>query len=224
MADLPEGLLLLQFGDSFFPSGGASFSWGLETLRADGYAHGAADVDAFVGGQIRLRWASFDRPAVIAAYRARGDLDLVASVDREVESGTLAREAREGGRRMGLSILNVHANLGTPGAASYLERVRAAGAPGQMAAVHGLVGYAAGLSETATCALSAYGVAMGIASAALRMGLLGHVDSQRILARARLVAVEAAGTPVPDRMHAYTPMAEIAMMRHETGSGRLFAS
>jgi urease accessory protein len=36
-------LAALQHADSFFPSGTASFSWGLEALRADGLVRTADD-------------------------------------------------------------------------------------------------------------------------------------------------------------------------------------
>lgn len=226
MSDLAHSLALLQLGDSFFPSGATSFSWGLETLRADGLVVRAADVEALIEGQIRHRWASFDRPALIASYRASGDLDRIADVDREIDAATLAREARDGGRRIGSALLKVHAGMGTPGAVDYRERVQRGDACGQMTAVHGLIGHATGLDETAVCALSAYGLAVGTIGAALRVGLLGHVEGQAILARMRAVVDEAVASPLPavDACHAYTPMAEIAMMRHETGSGRMFAS
>lgn len=226
MSDTSTALALLQFGDSFFPSGATSFSWGLETLRADGHVTGAAEVEALIAGQLRQRWASFDRPALLAAFRAGADLDGVVEIDRELDAATLAREAREGGRRIGGALLKVHAGIGTPGAADYRDRVLRGEASGQMAAVQGFLGAATGLDETTLCALSAYGLAVSAVSAALRVGLIGHVDSQAILVRLRAVVDEAVASPLPEvaAVHAYTPMAEIAMMRHETGSGRMFAN
>jgi len=226
MTDTRSALALLQLGDSFFPSGATSFSWGLETLRADGCVTDAADVEALIAGQILQRWASFDRPALLAAYRAGGDPDRVAAIDRELDAATLAREAREGGRRIGGALLKVHAGMGTPGAADYRDRVLRGDAAGQMAAVQGLLGAASGLDETALAAMSAYGLAVSAVSAALRVGLIGHVDGQAMLARLRAVVDVAVGAPLPAvvAMHAYTPMTEIAMMRHETGSGRMFAN
>jgi urease accessory protein len=226
MIEVERAFALLQFGDSFFPSGAASFSWGLETLRADGRLPGAAEVESFIAGQLRRRWASFDRPAVIAAHRALGDLDTIAETDRTVDAATLAREAREGGRRIGGALLKVHAEIATPGAGAYREKVLAGEAPGQLAAVQGLVGHALGLSEDETAAMAAYGLAVGIVGAALRVGALGHVDGQRILSRQRALVAELSDAPAGALagIQAYTPMAEIAMMRHETGSGRLFAN
>ena len=36
MSDVADALAVLQFGDSFFPSGAVSFSWGLEGLSDSG--------------------------------------------------------------------------------------------------------------------------------------------------------------------------------------------
>lgn len=219
-------LALLQLGDSFFPSGAASFSWGLETLRADGLVRDAAGVEAFVGGQLSQRWAQFDRPAVLAAFRAGGDIDRLCAIDRGIDAASLSREAREGARRIGVALLKVHDGLGTAGAAAYRARIAAGEAFGQMAAVHGFIGHACGLDENGACAMSAYQVGFSIVSAGLRIGLVGHVDAQRILQaqRARIADIMATD-PVPaDELHAYAPAAEIAMMRHETGHGRMFAN
>ena len=63
MSAAADQLALLQHGDSFFPSGAVSFSWGLETLAEDGRVATAADVAAFLEGQLRWRWATCDRGA-----------------------------------------------------------------------------------------------------------------------------------------------------------------
>ena len=78
-------LAALQHGDSFFPSGTFSFSWGLETLVADGAVESAADVRRFVEGQLTSRWATCDRLALVAAYRAADELDEVADVDDKLD-------------------------------------------------------------------------------------------------------------------------------------------
>lgn len=225
-SEIENTLLALQLGDSFFPSGATSFSWGIETLRAEGQLTDAKSLERYIEGQIQYRWATFDRPALIAALRARGDISHLTAIDRFVDAATLAREAREGGRRIGGALLKVHEGLGTAGIAEYRALAMRNEAPGQMVAVQGLVAYAMGMSEASASALSGYGLAVGMIGAALRVGLVGHLEGQRILQRMRtLIAQSAAGEPAPiDDIFAYTPAAEIAMMKHETGSSRLFAN
>jgi urease accessory protein len=104
--DIETLLVSLQNADSFFPSSGIAFSWGLETLIADGLAQGPDRIRAFVHGQLDQRWAPCDRVALIAAYRAE-DVSQIQGVDREVEAMTLALELREGSRRAGASLLAV---------------------------------------------------------------------------------------------------------------------
>ncbi len=226
MTDPAADLTLLQYADSFFPSGAVSFSWGLETLCADGCIVAAPEVSSFLHGQLRHRWATCDRPAVAAAHRAADDLDTVASLDHLLEAQTLAAELRDGSRRCGGALLAVHEELGTPGAEFYRALVRSGGAPGHLAAVQGLVGRGVGLTLTACEILSAHTLSVGLLGAALRLGMIGHLAAQRSLQQARELIAEILAVPAPgvETISAFTPEAEIAVMRHETAETRLFAN
>jgi urease accessory protein len=219
-------LAALQHGDSFFPSGTISFSWGLETLVGEGAVKSAADVHRFLEGQITSRWATCDRLALVAAYRAADALDEVAHVDNELDILALSRELREGGRRAGGALLDVHCSLNTPQAGSYRDLVRAGQAPGQLAAVQGLVWRGVKLDEEAACAISAHVVCTGFVGVAIRLGLISHIAAQRILTGIRPVICELLTEPIVpfDMSSAYVPAAEIAMMRHETSRVRMFAN
>jgi urease accessory protein len=217
-------LAVLQHGDSFFPSGSLAFSWGLETLRNDGLIRNAEDVEWFVVDQLRHRWATMDRPVLVAAHRAADDLESVVAVDRLVEAMSLAREARDGSRRAGTALLSVHQNLGTVGALAYQERIKARRAWGHLAVVQGLVWRGAGLDETAASAVSGHTLCVGLLGAALRLGAIGHIDSQRSLARLGNEIDKLSATPAPalEDIGVCTPETDIAAMRHETESTRLF--
>ena len=217
-------LAALQHSDSFFPNGAIAFSWGLETLRADQAVTSVTDLGHFIAGQLSHRWATCDRPALIAAYRLSHDLEQVVKIDEEVDALALPREMREGGRRAGAALLSIHEKLGTPQAATYRQWVRARKAPGQLAVVQGLVWSGAGLSENVVDAVSAHTLCVGLIGAALRLGMIGHVDGQKILCETRALIVELLQEPPPQSLSAYTPAAEIAIMRHETQDGRLFAN
>ena len=143
-----------------------------------------------------------------------------------LEAATLAAELRRGSRRAGRALLKVHAELGTRGASAYRALVTSGEAPGHGAAVQGLVWRGVGLDLATAEVLSAHTFATGILGAALRLGLIGHIGAQRILQSARTLVADLLREPAPalDDIRALTPEAEIAVMRHETASTRLFAN
>jgi len=219
-------LLALQHGDSFFPGGGVPFSWGLETSVAEGHVTSLDDLRDFVRGQLQGRWATCDRPALVSTHRCGRSLADVASIDADLDAMALSREMRHGGRRAGGALLNVHARLGTPLADDYKAYVRGGRAPGQLAVVQGLVWRGVGLDEETASAVSAHTMCVGFVGAAVRLGLIGHIDGQVVLRESReSIDTILADPPVPfDAATATAPAAEIAMMRHEVGAVRMFAN
>ena len=225
-SDAAALLTLLQQADSFFPSGQVAFSFGLEGLKADGLVANAAHVSAVVRAQLRHRWASCERVVLVHGHGAQGDLARVEQADLELETVQLPALARDGSRRAGRALLSVHASLGTPGASDYRARVLEGAAPGHQAVVQGLVWQALGLELAACEAAAAHGFAVAMLGAALRLGLIGHLDAQRILSalRADIAELLSASAPPLSSLIAYSPATDIAMMRQETRAGRLFAT
>lgn len=241
MNALHSSLLALQQADSFFPGGAVAWSWGLETLIADGRLGAgmplprrqrgvqrdrSAEVSGFVEGQLRHRWAGFDRTFLSAAWHAASDIQGLCALDAQVEALTLAEELRLGSRRVGQSLLGVHLAMGTPGAEAYQRCVLAGDAPGHLAVVQGLLWQRLGMDHEHCQLAAAHGLCTGLVSAAVRLGVMGHLDAQRVLTAIQPLLLDILARPVPDLEDAcgFTPMAEIAVMRHETQELRLFAN
>ena len=226
MNDAASLLATLQQADSFFPAGGVAFSWGLETLVTEGVFRADRDLNQLLMGQLEQRWATFDRCALVAAFDTVPDLAGVARIDQQIEAMSLARELREGSRRAGASLLGVHERLGTSGAAQYRAAVRAGSACGHLPVVQGLVWRGAGMTVDQAQAASAHTFCVSLLGAALRLGAIGHLHAQETLVglRAEMAKLLAGPPPSFEDCYAYTPMAEIAVMRHEVQSARLFAN
>lgn len=243
MSPLGSSLLALQQADSFFPGGAVAWSWGLETLVADahlgtspittigrrqrGLRHDRSEeVRAFVEGQLRHRWNSFDRAFLDAAWQAADDLQSLILLDAQVEALTLAEELRQGSRRVGQSLLGVHVALGTPGAAPYQQNILAGTTSGHLPVVQGLIWQKLGMHRDHCQLAAAHGLCTGLVSAAVRLGVMGHVDAQRVLTDIQPLLLELLDEApcAPDDASGFTPMAEIAVMRHETQNLRLFAN
>lgn len=225
MTDSATLLLALQHADGQFPGGGFAFSWGLEGLLADRRL-GRDDLVAFIGGQLRHRWAGFDRPTLAQAHRLVGDLERLCDLDALVEAWSLAAPQRDGSRRVGAALLGLHARLGTAGASDYRERVIAGRACGHLPVVQGLVWRGIGLPVREALAVSAYSFVAGLATAAIRLGAASHLDAQRALAALRPSIAALLDEPVPALadLHAFSPLAEIAMVRQGAKPIRLFSN
>ena len=199
---------------------------GLETLHADGIVTDAAGLDAFLTDQVADRWASAERAFLAAAHRACPDWPAVAEIDALQEAMTLPRELREGSRKGGAALLGVHARMGTEGAQAYRARLRAGEAHGHLAVVQGVVLRGSGLDLARAEAVSLHGLCAAILGAALRLGLIGHLDGQIILRRLRprMAALLARPAPGVHEASAYAPLADVAAARHEEAAVRLFSN
>ena len=219
-------LAALQFGDSFFPSGAVSFSLGLETLHADGIVADTASLEEFLADQVMDRWATAERAFLAAAHEACPDWPAVAEIDALQEAMTLPRELREGSRKGGAALLGVHARMETPGAAAYRALIRAGEAHGHLAVVQGVVLKGSGLDLARAEAVGLHGLCATILGAALRLGLIGHLDGQIMLRglRPRMAALLAEPAPGLDEARSYAPLADVAAARHEEAAVRLFSN
>lgn len=226
MNSVGSTMAVLQFGDSFFPSGSVAFSWGLEALAENGTVTSAGDVQAFVIGQLHARWANFDRAIVVAAHRASADLKAVADVDDHVEILTSSAELRSGSRRMGDAMLSIFGRLGIDGVPAYRDMIKSGSACGHVAAMQGFLWARVGLSEMHAVALSAHTFCIGLLGAGIRLGCLTHIDAQRALIEARREVSNIAETSTPPlhEISAFSVEAEIAVMRHAQHHTRMFAN
>ena len=225
---MPDAFLLaaLQHGDSFFPSGSVSFSWGLEPLCTDGKVETPNDVSRFLEGQLQHRWAPMDRVFAAAAHRNSQDIEAVLKADRKMEAMTLPRELREGSRASGKALLHVHEKMGTVPAGPYRERIHRGDGFGHLAVVQGLLLANVGLELITTLAISAHTTCVGILGAAVRLGRMGSMESQCILSTLRPMISNLIHSFIPDYEDAgaYALQTEIAAMRHEAQEVRLFSN
>jgi urease accessory protein len=222
-------LAALQQADSFFPSGAMAFSWGLEALRRDGIVHDAATLAGYIESQVLQRWASCDQGLLSAACAAAGNadgLDAVLEIDALAEAISVVAALRDGACRLGRTLVSVHSKLGQGGATALLRLIETKRTPGHLAVVQGYVWAGAGMSEFECRAASAHATCTGAASAALRLGLVGHLDAQRALTglHARLAPLLEAPPPPLDQLSSCAFAIDIAALRHAQFDARMFAN
>ena len=222
----PPGLLAaLHVADSAFPSGGFAFSWGLEGLAADGLLTTSEDVEDAMEDHLLHRWTPMDRILLREAFAVLEPAHLVA-LDRRTQAATLSEQMRLASVRAGPALLDGFARLGYAAAVGYREVIGDDPGLGHLPVVQGLTYREAGLGLGAAEAVSGWTAMAGLASAAIRLGLIGHIEAQHILSRLRqrldalLRDQPSPGAPISS----FTPLADIAVSRGPGRHLKMFAT
>jgi urease accessory protein len=212
--------------DGAFPSGAFAFSYGLEGAIALRGGMTVRELEQLVMTILRQRWASYDRVAMLRAFRAKGDLATTAAIDCEVEASTLVEALRTGSRRNGASFLASHASLGDELARKLRDAVRSGDCLGHISVMQGAVWSAAGLTEQLAQLTSGYSVASGLVAVAVRLGAIGALRGQAVLKACLPLIEELASDLMPDEMEmeSFIPFLDIASARHAQADLRLFAN
>jgi urease accessory protein len=212
--------------DTAFPSGAFAFSNGLEGAVALGTEDGREGFAALVEMHLRHRWRSADRVALVHAFRAAGDVGRLAEIDAAVEAATMVEALRTGSRRQGAALVAAHARIGTEGAADLQAAMRAGQMLGHLAIMQGALWRVVGLSEEAAVTVSAYTAVQGLATASVRLGRIGIVEAQAVVAASFATITPLAALPVADDepIASFASLLDVAAARHAGAEVRLFSN
>ncbi|MGA9872359.1 MAG: urease accessory UreF family protein [Rhodococcus sp. (in: high G+C Gram-positive bacteria)] len=210
-------IAILRLGDSAFPSGGFAFSSGLEGAVRDGFVVHEADVLAFAEEAVTGRWHTMDRVLLRCAWTDP------FRADRLAEASSAISTLREASRRAGAALLSTFASLGTTGVVDYRGDVLRGSTPGHLPVAQAVCYQGNGLRMVDAEAVGGWHVLAGIASAALRLGVTGHLGSQRIMESAGPVLASTLERLPDKEPSSFTAFADIAAQRRGDGI-RLFAS
>jgi urease accessory protein len=175
---------------------------------------------------LRARWAGVDRPIVVAAHQSAFDFTRIVQLDDLIDALTFCREFREASRKLGGALLAMHRRLQTDGAQSYCDAGLKRSLWPHLAVAQGMLWHRLGLKEEAATEISGYVFCVTFLSAAIRLGVIGHAQSQSILTKLRkeIAMILETSPPNLQEIGAFTPHTDIASMRHETKHARLFSN
>jgi urease accessory protein len=214
--------LTWQVVDSAFPTGSFAHSWGLESAWQHGEVDGPAALRQFLEASVhQAGYAAL--PLVNAAFDAPEKLELLDDLAEVFLINVVAnRASRVQGRTLAATAARVWP---TPGLERLEIRVQATYAHG--APVSGAVFKTLGLSRESTQRVVLYGVAKGVLSAAVRLGIVGSYEAQRIQQTCGpwldRVAAECADLSAADLAQT-APLIDMLQGGHDRLYSRLFQS
>lgn len=221
-------LVALQNADTAFPSGAFAFSNGIEGLASLPHPFQIDALTNYVEATLRHRWNAMDRRALVHAYRAAGDIDRAAAIDRSMETASLAEPFRTGSRRAGKALLITHVRLATPEAERLRDAIAAGRMLGHLAVIQGCLWRVLGISEAEAAMMAGYQTIAGLVSAAVRLGRVGAIDGQRVIRDSLPVLATILSEPVPYddavELESFAPLVDIASMRGADDGARLFSN
>ncbi len=219
---------LLQTADALFPTGAYAHSFGLEEMVALGVVHNEHSLRDFLTGHVLPTLETQELPYLRFAFECATDLSALCLLDRELNALKLARETREASVQIGLRRLKALLTiLDTPLLADFAAAIARGEAFGHHVCACALQGKSQAAPLEAVLVAYAYGALSSGVTAALKLIRIGQEGCQRALSHAvallpkcldasLLVARSEAGT--------FSPLLEIASMRHAFARERLFIS
>ncbi len=215
---------LLQIADSAFPTGGFAHSSGLEAAVQHGRTRTADDLDAYVREHLwNVGHASL--PCGAAAFDAPGD---VWALDAWADATLTSHVANRASRTQGRTFLATCAQVFDESIVLALAaRARAREVRAHLAPVFGASLAALGTSKNEALALHLHSALRGVASAAVRLGVIGPHEAQRLQRRhGRTLDAVLAECATLGQMDAATvsPLLDIMGATHDRLYARLFQS
>jgi urease accessory protein len=229
--DVSATLALLQLGDSLFPSGAFAHSYGLEQLAREHVIGTPEDLRRFVESLLRQTLAPCDAVAALRAFEAAktNDVASVIDADRALLRTKAAFELRAASLAMGRRLLDeVSAHVEAPFLHEYASLVKADRSLGTQPVTFGVVCAALEVADAESVVASLLLVSVtAILQASMRLLPISHRDVQATLHHLRPVIATLASSVVTGDsrpLRSFQPLQDVASMRHEAASARLFAS
>ncbi|MCA0992787.1 urease accessory protein UreF [Pseudalkalibacillus hwajinpoensis] len=221
---------MLQMSDSQFPSGAFSHSFGIETYISNGTVHDAPSFQHVLELFLMNQLVYTDGLACRFAYEwlESGKVDQLWELDQSLYALGMARETREGNRRIGDRLVKVVSTL-YPNFIfeQYLDELKEKNVYGHGALVFAIVSHHLGIDVETAVSCYGFATASSLVQNAVRGVPLGQTDGQRILVEIQPLltkSVEKIMSLDESDFGIGSPGLEIAQMQHETINVRLFMS
>ncbi len=224
---------MMQLADSFFPTGMFSMSSGLEAILYETGRPDAAPLrdrmpqllETYVTNQL----GPVDAVLLSHAHdrAAQNDLGGIVEVDQLAHAMRTVKEARQASARSGSQLLRAVAALQPPAAilTDYIDAVRRGDATGSFPVALGVASQTIGIPKEPACVMFLYSAAVSIVGSALRLGLLDHLEGQRLIhhlaTTVRETGRRSAGTPLAG-LWQFDPEIQLFQIHHERLRSKMF--
>jgi len=221
-------LTLMQLSDSFFPSGLYTMSNGLETIFDEKRASSEGDVYDFLEVTLEQQLGPADSVALSNAYDCAKSKDIsgIIRCDNVLYSMKLIQESRAASCRAGSQMLKCIVAISSDSfLKSYSEKISKNDSPGTHPVVAGVCSFAMGIKKEQARQMMMYGFCVSTTGAALRLGMIDHIQSQKILHKIKPKIQQTLEKFVDTKINdcwQFSPQYDLIQMTHENKFSKMF--
>ena len=223
-----EDISILQLSDSFFPTGLYATSSGLEALSQTKKLR-SKDIFQFIITQLQQVIGPSDCTAMGFAYQSSKKKDIVSLLyaDESLYYMKLIEETRIASTRSGSQLLKCVSSFAKNKKMlkEYQIAINKGKATGVYAVSFGVVTSSLNIPKKKAGMMLLYGLAVSIVGAAIRLGIIQHVEGQKIIHELGPLILHAVleniDRPISS-MWQFAPSLDILQMKHEALSSKMF--
>ena len=225
--DLSE-LTLMQLSDSFFPSGLYTMSNGLETIFDEKRVSSEGDVYDFLEVTLEQQLGPADSVALSNAYDCAKNEDIsgIIRCDDILHSMKLIQESRAASCRAGSQMIKCIAAISSNNFLKlYSEKISKNEVPGTHPVVAGICGFVMGIKKEQVRQMMMYGFCVSVTGAALRLGIIDHIQSQKILHKIKPKIQQTLKKFIDTKINdcwQFSPQYDLIQMTHEKKFSKMF--
>ncbi len=220
---------MLQLGDSFFPTGMYTTSSGLETLFYDGNIKSKQDIIEFITVCLLYQIGPADCAALSNAYNfaKEENISKIVEIDNILFSMKLIKEIREASTRSGRQLLNCLLSFVPENTliSSYYNLIKNKTANGMYPVALALASNGLHIKKERACLILLYGFTVSITGAALRLGILQHIEGQQVIHEVKPIMTTVIHNNINrhfSHLWQFSPSIDLVQMKHERMDSKMF--
>ena len=216
-----------QLSDSAFPAGSFASSNGLESMHRSGMLRTAADVSGVIAVYIRQQVGPSDCVAAGLAcdQSDSNEMAKIRMTDALCAASKTVREVRAASIRSGTQLARcAYEFLGADSMIGrYHKEIEGKRAAGTYPAAFGVCCQSMKMTRLRASLMLLYGFAATTTGAAVRLGIIHHMEAQKVIHELKpVMASEAQKSCRADRLWQFCPRAEIMQISHERMDPKMF--
>ncbi len=227
--EIEQELGVMQLSDSFFPTGIFATSNGLEFLFTEKKIQGMKDLVEIIRISMIQQIGPSDCVALANAIDSsdKNDFDKVIEADNIVFATKPIKEIRDASVRSGVQLIKCVSEFVNDNKIlnQYKDNITKNNAYGVFPVAFGVCCNALKIKKEKSMIMMLYGFTVGIVGAALRLGIIQHLEGQKIIHSIKPIisqTIKEYSNKSLLEMWQFAPQVDIVQMSHEKMDSKMF--